>query len=106
MGSGRGKTRRAQATAAATPGVAEQPVKEKVVKSSRGLTVEFVDAATGKASAFKIVAHHEQDVTQGLLSIESPVGKALDGQDAGAKVAVHLPSGKTRNLQITKVTSA
>ena len=112
MGSGKGKTRRAQTAVAAVAVEPTATVKEDTpkkaeveIKNNYGSLVEFVDVGTGKTQAFKIVAHRDQDVQQGLLSVESPVGKALNEQEAGGQVEVSLPNGTKRSLKVTKITA-
>jgi transcription elongation factor GreA len=58
-----------------------------------------------KADTFMIVGSTEADPTgkPKRLSNESPVGKALLGHKKGDSVEVHLPSGKVRELTITKI---
>ena len=69
-----------------------------------GSQVHVRDAA-GKSATYTIVGSTEADPSASpkRLSNESPVGKALLGHKKGDKVEVHLPSGKVRKLQITKI---
>lgn len=68
-----------------------------------GSTVDFTDEATGKAQKFTIVGSAEAAPSEGKLSNESPVGKALLGNKLGAVVTVHLPKGDPRKLKINKI---
>jgi transcription elongation factor GreA len=52
---------------------------------------------------YTIVGSTEADPAQNRLSNESPVGKALLGHKKGETVTVQLPSGKIRELKITKI---
>ena len=53
-------------------------------------------------SAYTIVGPVEADPTKGLISLESPVGKALIGHAAGDKVKVATPGG-TSNVTLIEV---
>jgi transcription elongation factor GreA len=70
-----------------------------------GATVNVKDEDAGKADVFMIVGSTEADPSASpkRLSNESPVGKALLGHKKGDVVSVHLPSGKTRKLKISKI---
>ncbi len=79
----------------------EEHVATDVV--SVGTIVHVKDQQTDKSVKYKIVGSAEADPSNGRLSNESPVGKALLGHKKGDTVEVHLPSGKVRKLQITKI---
>jgi len=57
----------------------------------------------GKDFAYTIVGSTEADPSASRLSNESPVGKALVGRKKGESVKVTLPSGKQRELTVTKI---
>ncbi len=57
----------------------------------------------GKALTYTIVGSTEADPGANRLSNESPVGKALVGRKKGDAVKVTLPSGKQRELTVTKI---
>ena len=57
----------------------------------------------GKDFAYTIVGSSEADPSAYRLSNESPVGKALVGRKKGDEVKVTLPSGKQRELTVTKI---
>lgn len=67
-----------------------------------GATVTFRDERSGQAERFRLVASHEADPSAGTLSIESPIGAALDGCGVGQVVQVKTPRG-VRRLQITAI---
>ena len=56
-----------------------------------GSTVEV--GRNGTTQKFKIVGSSETRPEQGLISNESPIGKALLGKKMGDKVIVKVPSG-------------
>jgi len=59
-----------------------------------GSTVTYTDDKTGKDVSYKLVPAREASPGDGLLSIDSPVGRALAGSKAGAKCALETPSGR------------
>lgn len=76
-------------------------VKTDVVQV--GSTVSFTDETSGKDQTFTIVGSAEASPSEGKLSNESPVGKALLGGKMGSVVTVQLPKGGPRKLKITKI---
>jgi transcription elongation factor GreA len=67
-----------------------------------GATVQLVDAADGSEARYQIVGEDEADIKSGLLSIGSPIARALIGKVEGDEVEVVTPSGK-RAYEITAV---
>lgn len=65
-----------------------------------GSTVD-VDSDSG-SQVFTIVGHNEADPSKGLISHESPLGKAFMGRKEGENIHVTVPKG-TRELKIVKV---
>ena len=77
----------------------ENQLKEAVVVSSHdatqvslGSTVTVVDD-DGVEESYTIVGSPEARPTEGRISNESPVGKALMGKHVGEKASVKVPSG-------------
>ena len=70
-----------------------------VVDLGSTVTVEEED---GTVSTYTIVGHAEADPQKGLISNESPLGKALLGHKAGDEVELQTPGGtvKVRILEI------
>ena len=58
-----------------------------------GATVKLADEDTDEESIFQIVGADEADVGAGLLSIISPLARALIGKSAGDSVDVSTPRG-------------
>jgi transcription elongation factor GreA len=54
-----------------------------------------VESESGSTRAFKIVETYEADPKSGLISDQSPVGKALMGHQEGDTVRVSTPGGVT-----------
>ena len=64
--------------------------------------MHLVDATDGSAAKYQIVGEDEADIKSGLLSIGSPIARALIGKREGDEVEVSTPSGK-RAYEITSV---
>ena len=69
-----------------------------------GSTVEVVDEATGRPAEYTLVGEAEADVSKGLLSAASPVGRALMDASVGDVVSVPTPRG-SRELRIARLGS-
>jgi transcription elongation factor GreA len=67
-----------------------------------GATVHLIDAADGSEARYQIVGEDEADIKSGLLSISSPIARALIGKREGDEVEVMAPSGK-RAYEISAV---
>lgn len=67
-----------------------------------GAIVNLVDEADGKASRYQIVGEYEADMKRGMISITSPLARALIGKVAGDVATVVLPGGE-RNMEIVRV---
>ena len=59
-----------------------------------GATVHLLDADGGSEARYQIVGEDEADIKEGLLSISSPIARALIGKEEGDTVEVQTPSGK------------
>jgi len=60
-----------------------------------GATVEIYNTETEEEISYQIVGELEADIRAGLLSISSPVARALIGQREGDVVVVETPRGQT-----------
>ncbi len=58
-----------------------------------GAQVKLVDEETESQRNYQIVGVYEADIKQGLLSISSPLAKALIGKKIGDTVSVPAPGG-------------
>jgi transcription elongation factor GreA len=67
-----------------------------------GATVTVVDEDTDKKAKYQIVGDVEADFNKGLISISSPLARALIGKTVGDSVDVNTPSGG-RTYEIAKV---
>lgn len=70
-----------------------------------GATVRLVDEETDEEVTYRIVGPLEADIGLGLLSVESPLARALLGRKAGDHVEVETPRG-TRYFEILAVSFA
>lgn len=59
-----------------------------------GAKVLIVDEETDKERTVQIVGEYESDADNGLISITSPIAKALIGKSVGDSVPVVTPKGK------------
>jgi len=67
-----------------------------------GSTVEIEDLESGNRVAYQIVGDVEADIRSNLISVSSPVARALIGKSEGDVVEVQAPSG-VREYEIIKV---
>jgi transcription elongation factor GreA len=58
-----------------------------------GSTVELEDESSGKRVTYQIVGDDEADLKLGLISISSPIARALIGRLAGDVAEVRAPGG-------------
>ena len=67
-----------------------------------GMTVVLEDLNSGEEVTYRLVGEDEADVSQGLLSVTSPVGRALIGKPIDGEVTVKVPSG-TRQYEVRDI---
>ncbi len=67
-----------------------------------GLSVKLKNVDTGESEEYRIVGVTEADPFEGLISDESPIGKALLGKKVNTVVEVEIPVG-TVKYKITKI---
>jgi transcription elongation factor GreA len=58
-----------------------------------GATVELEDLDSGNIVTYQIVGDDEADIDHGLVSISSPIARALIGKTQGDVASVQAPSG-------------
>ena len=68
-----------------------------------GAIVKLVDEDTEKKSKYQIVGEFESDITKGLISISSPIARALIGKSIGDNVEVATPGGG-KSYEIIQIT--
>ena len=67
-----------------------------------GCTVELMDEDTEEAVTYQIVGEDEADIKVGMISINSPIARALITKVEGDVVSVTVPGGE-RSLEIVEV---
>ncbi len=67
-----------------------------------GATVTVADEETDEESTYQIVGELEADIASGLLSITSPMARALIGKSVGDSVEVATPRG-VKDYEVIKV---
>ncbi len=67
-----------------------------------GCKVVLEDLETGVVSSYRLLGPYEADVTEGTISISSPIGKALIGREEGDEIKVQAPKG-VRNMEILEI---
>ena len=58
-----------------------------------GSTVDLEEESSGAAVTYQIVGDDEADLKQGLISISSPIARALIGKEVGDVAEVQAPGG-------------
>jgi len=67
-----------------------------------GSKVTVADAASGRESVYMLVSATEAMTAAGAVSLQSPVGRALDGVRVGDAVEVETPRG-VRRLEVRAI---
>lgn len=67
-----------------------------------GVTVDVADEETGEELTYKIVGDDEADIKNNMISISSPIARALIGKQEGDIAEVNTPGG-IRELEIVEV---
>ena len=58
-----------------------------------GATVEVLDEDSGEETTYQIVGEDEADIKQGMISVTSPIARALIGKEEGDVVEFQAPGG-------------
>jgi len=67
-----------------------------------GATVVLLDLNTNEEKTYQIVGVDEADLKQGMISVTSPVARALIGKIEGDEVALEAPGG-THEFEVLEV---
>ena len=67
-----------------------------------GVTVVLSDDDTGEEVQYTITGEDESDVSLGLISVTSPVARALLGKSVGDEVTVRVPKGN-RSFEVLEI---
>jgi len=73
-------------------------------KAALGSTIRVYDSTKDEEIEYKLVTSEETDVTKGLISTTSPIGRALMGKKVGDTTEVITPTGR-RELEVLKLTT-
>ena len=71
-------------------------------KIAFGSTITVYDTTKDEEIVYKLVTSEESDVSKGLISTTSPIGRGLIGKKVGDTATVVTPNGK-RELEILKL---
>lgn len=71
--------------------ITTMPEGEKVIFGS---TVVIINVDTDEEVTYKIVGDDEADVKNNMISVSSPIARALIGKSIGDEVAVNTPGGE------------
>ena len=69
-----------------------------------GSTVVVFDSTKDEEIVYRLVTSEESDVSKGLISTTSPIGRGLVGKRVGDVATIVTPNGK-RELEILKLTT-
>lgn len=67
-----------------------------------GSTVDLADTETGDELTYQIVGEDEADIKAGMISLNSPIARALIGKGEGDVVDVKVPNG-VRGLEVVAI---
>lgn len=67
-----------------------------------GATVDVADEQTGDEMTYQIVGEDEADIKNNMISVSSPIGRAMIGKEAGDVAEVQTPGG-LRSLEIVEI---
>jgi transcription elongation factor GreA len=67
-----------------------------------GATIDLEEESSGEAVTYQIVGEDEADLKSGLVSIGSPIARALIGKEAGDVAEVQAPGG-IKSYEIVEV---
>jgi transcription elongation factor GreA len=67
-----------------------------------GATLKLMEEHTGQEVTYQIVGDHEADIAKGMISISSPIARALIGKELGDVVEVQVPGG-VRSYEILEI---
>ena len=73
-------------------------------KIAFGSTITVYDSTKDEELEYKLVTSEESDVTKGLISTTSPIGRALMGKKTGDTAVVVTPNGK-REMEVLSLST-
>jgi len=90
LNEGRIRELEAKLSASEVIDVSRIPASDRVIF---GTTVDLIDLSSDEEVTYKIVGTDEADVKAGMVSVTSPIGRALVGREVGDEVTVRAPGG-------------
>ncbi|OQX63317.1 MAG: transcription elongation factor GreA [Desulfococcus sp. 4484_241] len=78
------------------------PEKQPKEKAVFGCTVLLESIDTGEEVEYQLVGPDESDIEKGLISVTSPLGKAILGKAPGDEVLLQAPGGK-RSYELVEI---
>ncbi|MCR4347395.1 MAG: transcription elongation factor GreA [Sulfuricaulis sp.] len=67
-----------------------------------GATLNLIDEQSSEEVTYQIVGDYEADIASGMISISSPIARALIGKELGDVVEVQVPGG-VRSYEILAI---
>lgn len=67
-----------------------------------GCTVILENIQTGENVEYQLVGSDESNITEGRISVVSPLGKAIIGKKPGNEIVLQTPGGK-RNYELVEI---
>ena len=82
-------------------------IDESILDTSKVLvhsTVKIKNQSNGMEMTYKLVAQSEADLKTGKISVDSPIGKGLLGNEVGDVAEIQVPNGvmKFEILEISR----
>ena len=75
---------------------------DRVPKDRAGFGSKLTISENGKSFVYELVMPEDADPDRGLISVASPIGRALVGKEAGDEVTAPTPAGQ-RHFEILKL---
>jgi len=76
-----------------------RPATDRIVF---GCSVTIEDVDTSERRVFRLLGQDEADISQGIISVDSPLGRALIGREVDDVVEVNTPNG-LREYEVVEV---
>jgi transcription elongation factor GreA len=73
-------------------------------KAGFGSTIVVYDSTKDEEIVYRLVTSEESDVSKGLISTTSPIGRGLVGKRVGDVATIVTPNGK-RELEVLKLST-
>ncbi len=78
------------------------PLKQAPERVQFGVKVRLLNLETDEEVVYRIVGPYEADPSNGSISINSPIARALIGKEVGDEVKVKTPGG-TKTFEILEI---